>query len=339
MSANPQVFEGSQTALTTVGGRARMAAGGAALKGNIAIYRVPIAGIAEVNGVLPLAETATGTERIEIEGTADTPDGRTKIAMMQVMDGRFRTDNPVPFGEQTTKPDTGFSGARITFDLIFDESSGNAAGAIATLRRWFRERNTSRGVYAHGRIGLRNDYRPEYNLVPSLLEGYKLLNFELTQEMIRNPFPTGRLMLEYSGVPTLDGSPGTGTGGNGNGNGGSTVVPTQDLVGFTETGTAAGGAITYTSTAGGAASITRTFNLTTDLALNLSLGDFEPSSIRLNLTINNATNDRHRLRVHVRSNSALDQINLLTTSVNPRTSNLRLDNTYNRQSDGSYATG
>lgn len=137
---------------------------------------------------------------------------QTKLVRFRPILTRFSTDNPSPFEDETFKPDTGFSGNRYEIHLMFDESLGTTnarlAGGITTLRNWFRERNTQRQDLRYGRIGIYNNYRPEFNLKPRADSGstkgagFKLLHFEINQEMEYLTLPLAFLILEFSGNPT-----------------------------------------------------------------------------------------------------------------------------------------
>ena len=141
-----------------------------------------------------------------------SPDNRTKFVECNPPTNRFDTRNPNPFSENTIRPDTGYSGTMVQLDLLFDETDRVISSAtekdyrakgIALLLNWSRSDNTVRSRFKNGRIGMRNDYRPEYSLKPDNFGGYKVLSFD---PVTRTPHPyytRARLILQYSGAPGL----------------------------------------------------------------------------------------------------------------------------------------
>lgn len=149
--------------------------------------------------------------KIEAEGDAQAPDAYTGFSSVHPVMSRFRTANAAPYSEESKKPDTGFSGLRLEIRLLLRETTlrteGNEKVAIKSrvvkrLGRWFSEPNHLRGAFREGRIGIRIDTRPEYNLVPTIDSGYKLTHFEVMHELKFDPTPTIFLILEHSGKPT-----------------------------------------------------------------------------------------------------------------------------------------
>ncbi len=165
-------------------------------EGQFAIFRVTETGDTE----------ATVTDKIEVEGDADTPDGRTKLISFRPRLSRARNSNASPYTEEPKKPDTGLSDLMYEITLLIDESAGTA-GAIKKLRNWFREAGTVRGKFKEGRFGIRNNYRPEFNLTPSLNAGYKFTDFDCLHDLgIRALFRV-TLIMEFSGeITSLGGS-------------------------------------------------------------------------------------------------------------------------------------
>ena len=165
--------------------------------------------------VTPLDTTGLTQPRIDtflLEENRPAPDARTFYAGMNPPINRFDTKNPAPFSENTPRPDTGFSGLRIDMDLVFVEterviSASNEktyrAGAIARLVKWSRSDNSVRGLYKHGRLGMRNDYRPEYNVTPDNYGGYKIISFDPSPFADVPYFTRAKLILQYSGAPGL----------------------------------------------------------------------------------------------------------------------------------------
>lgn len=156
---------------------------------------------------------------LEIEGDARTPDDRTWYVSCKDVMSRIDTRNPAPFAENTPRPDTGFDGLRIEMSLMFDERArfiGHAtkdtpAKGIGLLRNWFREDNSIRGKFRHGRIGMRNDYRPEFNLKPDNYGGYKLVHLEIDHDLDVPYYIRATIILQYAGAPGLIEVPGDNT--------------------------------------------------------------------------------------------------------------------------------
>ena len=166
---------------------------------------------------------------IEMEGTAEFPDKYTKYISMKQVTKRFDTTNAAPYEEATARPDTGYHGTMLEMSLLFDEyermkdtrtevqkaadpptppiyvpdATGrhNRAKAIERLRDWEREDNSIRNKFRNGRIGLRNDFRPEWNVIPDRHGGYKIINFETFSSAEVPRWTTGYLTLQYSGYP------------------------------------------------------------------------------------------------------------------------------------------
>ena len=147
-------------------------------------------------------EDTINTDKVEFDSDATIPDGRSGLVSFTPILSRTPTENPAPFLETARKPDTGFAGNRYTFQIFFDESDGNRAGAIEKLRDFEVQANFIKGKFKEGRIGVRNDYRPEFNLTPDNTAGYKLVSFEITQELLHHTLIRGTIILEFSGDPS-----------------------------------------------------------------------------------------------------------------------------------------
>ena len=157
--------------------------------------------------------------RIEMEGDANKPDENTKYVSAKFVMSRIDARNPAPFAENTPRPDTGFDGTRLEINLEFyereriignsgtppstDADTNNMAKGIELLRNWFREDNSIRGRFRHGRIGIRNDYRPEFNLIPDNYGGYKLVHFEINHDLTVAYHVPATVILQYAGAPGL----------------------------------------------------------------------------------------------------------------------------------------
>lgn len=144
-------------------------------------------------------ENNISTDKVEFDGDAQVPDGKSGLVSFSPVISRNPTENPAPFQQVARKPDTGFSGNRYTLHVVFDESDGNSAGAIAKIRDWMSEDNFVRSTFREGRFGIRNDYRPEFNLTPNNDAGYKLLHFETSQDLLHHTIVRGVIILEFSG--------------------------------------------------------------------------------------------------------------------------------------------
>ena len=162
-------------------------------KGEFALFRMPETGTH--------TEDTITTDKIECDGDAEVPDSRCGLISIRPVLDRFKSTQAAPFVDEVTRQDTGFSGIMYEITLFFNEEDGDAAGAIAKLVEWFSERNTVRGKYQHGRIGIRNNYRPEYNLVPNADAGFKVVRFDYFQELKIQYHSRGTVYLEFSGDP------------------------------------------------------------------------------------------------------------------------------------------
>lgn len=161
------------------------------INGDFAIFRCTNAGDTET----------TLTDKIEFEGDAAIPDANSKVVATDIIMSRTETQNSSPFQEMARKPDTGFSGNRYTIRAFFDESAETAA-AIARLIQWYTESNSTIQIFKNGRFGIRNNYRPEFNLTPNNDAGYKLVHLEITQEQRTPRLILATIILEFSGTPS-----------------------------------------------------------------------------------------------------------------------------------------
>ena len=145
-------------------------------------------------------EDTITTNKIEFDGDANTPDNKSGLISFRTTPKKTDTSNPAPFQEIARKPDTGFSGLRYILNVYFDEQIGQAK-AIATLRDWSIVDNTIPQKFREGRIGLRNNYRPEFNLTPDNTAGFKIISFDIDQNIAFNSVVKGIIILEFSGDP------------------------------------------------------------------------------------------------------------------------------------------
>ena len=148
-------------------------------------------------------ESTDADERIEFDGNAATPNDQCKIISFYPSMKRRQTDNPAPFMELNRKPDTGFVGNTYIINVIFKEFGADKNEAIARLRNWAREDNFVRGDYRNGRFGLRNDYRPEFNLTtPNDMAGYKIQSVDIEQDLQHKNIVKCQIIMEFSGDPS-----------------------------------------------------------------------------------------------------------------------------------------
>ena len=161
-----------------------------AVNGDVSFYRLAAANDTE----------SSVSDKVEFEGTASLPDNRSGIVSFDPVLGRHKPENPLPHANKADKPDTGFAGDTYTFELVFDEETGRA-GAIAKFRDWLAGDQTVDGIFDEGSIGVRNNYRPEYNLHPNNNAGYKVVSFSIHQNLALQNFVYGTLILEFSGDP------------------------------------------------------------------------------------------------------------------------------------------
>ena len=146
-------------------------------------------------------EDSITTDKVEFDGDAQVPDGRSGLVSFNPILSRTTTENPAPFEQFARKPDTGFAGTRYTCQVFFDESDGSSAEAIEKIAEWMRQDNAIKGKFKNGRFGVRNDYRPEFDLLPDNTKGYKFVSFDINQELLHHTLVRGTIVLELSGVP------------------------------------------------------------------------------------------------------------------------------------------
>lgn len=118
-------------------------------------------------------EASITTDKIEFDGDAEVPDGLAKIQRFNFSSGKTETQNDAPYQERTRKPDTGWAGAEYMFYAYFDQRAGKSL-ALKKLIQWTSEEGTLDGRFRDGRIGLRNNYLDELDLVPTREAGYKV---------------------------------------------------------------------------------------------------------------------------------------------------------------------
>ena len=140
-------------------------------------------------------------DKIEFDGNAMVPDNRSGIMNFRPSIKRRNPDNPLPHANETDKQDTGYSGNTYSFTAYFYEGVGRAGG-IAKLRDWIIEDQTIDTLFDNGRIGIRNDFRPEFNLTPNNDSGYKIILLEPLQDLGLHTRVVVSIVLEHSGDPT-----------------------------------------------------------------------------------------------------------------------------------------
>ena len=137
------------------------------------------------------AEMGSYTDRVELEPISLTPSV-----------SRIRTDNPAPYQDITRKPDTGSGGGRYILRAYMEDPSPGSGTPIPALQRlvsWQKTDNTS-DSYRHGLIGFQNDYRPEFDVVPSADTGYKLMEVAVEQDMTYPGMVVVVLTLDLGGA-------------------------------------------------------------------------------------------------------------------------------------------
>ena len=143
----------------------------------------------------------TLTDKIEFSGDRMVPDNKGGIVDTDISPERGSPDNPLPFTNLTDKQDTGLSGNTYSFTAFFNEKTGISLG-IAKLRNWSREEQTIDDKFEHGRIGIRNDRRPEFNLTPDNTSGYKLMKPKIITNWNRPNITFVQITLIHSGDPS-----------------------------------------------------------------------------------------------------------------------------------------
>ena len=146
--------------------------------------------------------TLANSEKVEFGIGAVAPDGKTGIIQITNMINKHQPQDDEPYASSTRKKDTGFNGAEIMLEIFFDEDAIGTAQAIARLRKWIAESNSVPIKFPHNRIGIRNDYRPEWNLTPSATAGYKITAFKTTTNLEHQNQTIGSLTLTFSGDGT-----------------------------------------------------------------------------------------------------------------------------------------
>lgn len=171
--------------------------------GRVALYRIP-----EEDHPDPLASWNEATiderDKVNIDAPSNSWDPTVGLITHKYVMSRWNTSNAAPYSEESKKPDVGFSGIRMELKLLFNEMDVERSKAVNTLGRWFIEANTVPGKFREGRIGVRNNYRSEFNLLPIYSSGWKVAHFEIFTEMLYHNLPTGFLILIHSGVPDPD---------------------------------------------------------------------------------------------------------------------------------------
>ena len=152
----------------------------------------------------------TGNDLIEISTYLDGEDLPTdqfvSLASYQIEDTRTQTMNPLPFEDEARKPDTGFSGTRYTLELVFQDMQSEGTHSVITkIQKWMREPQINDN-YHEGKIGIKNDFERNYNLIPEELAGFKIVDFQLRHALNTPTIKRGTLVLEFSGDPAKIGN-------------------------------------------------------------------------------------------------------------------------------------
>ena len=143
-----------------------------AINGNISLFRLTDA--------ISTSETAV-TDKIEFDNDNVIPDSKSHILGMRPVFAAIETDNTNPGSQDPVKAqDTGNFPLIIELTGYFNEKAGDALG-IATFRNWMRTAKVIKTLYPRGRMGLRNNIRPEFNVLPASTGGYRLVAFELDE--------------------------------------------------------------------------------------------------------------------------------------------------------------
>ena len=145
------------------------------------------------------------TDKIEFNEGGIVPDGSSNVINFRPVIRRRNPENPLPHANETDKQDTGYAGNTYTFALYFDEDNDTALG-IAKIRDWIIQDQTIDKKFDYGRIGIRNNYRPEFNLTPDDTSGYKIIHFEINQDLGVSTRILGLIVFEHSGDPVRFGT-------------------------------------------------------------------------------------------------------------------------------------
>ena len=162
--------------------------------------------MAELGTVCIYIGTDEEGDRVEFDGDAAIPDAYSHISNYKVIMSLVTQENPNP---NTNNPnslqDTGLAVVEYEITGFFDAKTDSTPAAIAQFRDWLREPKTTTSL-PFGQFGIRNDRRPEYDLVPSADEGLILEHFECDEDyefIGQVPF---NIKLRYNGDITALGA-------------------------------------------------------------------------------------------------------------------------------------
>ena len=162
--------------------------------------------MAELGTICIYIGTNESGDRVEFDGDAAIPDAYSHISNYKVIMSLVTQENPNP---NTNNPnslqDTGLAVVEYEITGFFDAKTDSTPNAIAQFRDWLREPKTTASL-PFGQFGIRNDRRPEYDLVPSADEGLILEHFECDEDyefIGQVPF---NIKLRYNGDITALGA-------------------------------------------------------------------------------------------------------------------------------------
>lgn len=145
------------------------------------------------------------SDKVEFDGDAAVPDGKSKIISIRPIMQMIDNDNPVPGSEDAPgSQDVGNAPAYIEIKGYFDETGGQALGPT-TFRNWMRNAKKVKTHYPYGRFGFRSNDRDEFDAVCDSTGGYQLVHFEM-EDVVDVSQPKFMARLKFVGDFTLLGA-------------------------------------------------------------------------------------------------------------------------------------
>jgi len=163
-----------------------------AIDGNICIFKL-------YHGSGITNETSTiEPYKVEFDGDAAVPDAKSHVSNYKVVMSLVTQENPNPDSNNPNSlQDTGL--AIVQYDIMgFFNAKDGVPKAIADIVTWMSSDKTDE-TYKFGRFGIRNDQRPEYDVVPTATKGLILEHFETDYDFEYSGNIPFTLRLRYNG--------------------------------------------------------------------------------------------------------------------------------------------
>jgi len=120
--------------------------------------------------------TATSTNTQLFNNTAKVPSGGAYITNIEVDFRRATPENEAVNADNNEIQDMGIQGFDITIiGVSGDADNDTASNLVNKFSKWLQDGNTVTG-YTKGRIGLRLDNAPQWNVVPTSTLGFHIRN-------------------------------------------------------------------------------------------------------------------------------------------------------------------